>query len=61
MEARRFGTLDEFGLKKLGVVMKRAAVFSLFPWKILGKMEPGNPLLREVLRDGTTVQQTRFF
>lgn len=61
MEARRFGTLDEFGLKKLGVVMKRAQYFLCFHGKILGKMEPGNPLLREVLRDGTTVQQTRFF
>lgn len=61
MEARKFGSLDEFSLKKIGVVMKRAQYFLCFRGKVLGKMEPSNPMLRQVLQDGTAIQQIRLF
>ena len=61
VEARRFGRIDECGMKKIGVVVKRAQYFVAFGGRILGNLAPDNPALRQVLRDGSAYEQVRLF
>lgn len=55
--ARRFGSLSEFSLKQMGIVMKRAKYFITVSGKFLGSVHPDNPHLKGILRDSLPSDQ----
>lgn len=61
IEARRFGRLDEEGLKKTGAVLKRARFFITVNGKFRGSCLPDDPVLYRVLSDGSPDYQLSLF
>ncbi|MCL1820018.1 MAG: putative DNA modification/repair radical SAM protein [Oscillospiraceae bacterium] len=61
IEARRMGGLRLEDLRKLGVVMKRAQFFLTANGKFGGILEPGHPMLRGHMVDGTGMAQLSLF
>lgn len=61
VEARRLGGLRLEDLRKLGVVMKRAQFFLTANGKFGGILEPGHPMLRGHMVDGTGMAQLSMF
>ncbi len=61
VEARRYASLDELSLKRIGVVLRRARYFITVKGKFLGECLPDNPYLREVLKDRENFSQTSLY
>ena len=59
--ARRYASLDEMALKRIGVVLKRAKYFITVKGKFLGECTPDNPYLHEVLRDRQNFSQMSLY
>ena len=59
--ARKFGSLNEAGLKKIGVVLKRARYFITIQGRFPGSCTPDNPALREVLSEATPFMQPSLY
>ncbi len=61
IEARRYGRLDDDGVKKTGVVMKRARYFITINGRFRGSCLPGDPALYDVLSDESPAYQLSLF
>ena len=59
--ARKFGSLNEAGLKKIGVVLKRARYFITIQGRFPGSCTPDNPALREVLSEAAPFMQPSLY
>ena len=61
VQARRYASLDEMALKRIGVVLKRARYFITVKGKFLGECTPDHPYLREVLKDRDNFSQMSLY
>ena len=61
VEARRYGRLDDCGVKKTGVVMKRARYFITINGRFRGSCLPDDPALYDVLSDESPDYQLSLF
>ena len=61
VQARRYASLDEMALKRIGVVLKRARYFITVKGKFLGECTPDHPYLREVLKDRDNFAQMSLY
>ena len=59
--ARKFGSLNETGLKKIGVVLKRARYFITIQGRFPGSCTPDNPALRDILSDASPYMQPSLY
>mgnify|MGYP005968239585 CR=1 FL=1 len=59
--ARKFGSLNEAGLKKIGVVLKRARFFITIQGRFPGSCTPDNPALRDILSDASPFLQPSLY
>lgn len=61
VEARRYGRLDDCGVKKTGIVMKRARYFITINGRFSGSCLPDDPALYDVLSDESPDCQLSLF